>query len=65
MARNESAWVEKASACRTSAARPRKFASLRSHAADRSEAEALLRDLAFVFRATQAVRTAITGRAER
>ena len=63
MVRNESAWVKMPGDRRASAARPPQPAAIRRDpAACRPEAEALLRDLAFVFRTTRAVRQAITGR---
>ena len=58
MTLQESPWVEKcvgspAASGRRTTPRP---------ADDRAAAEALLRDMALVFRATEAVRRAITGR---
>ena len=57
MGRHHSAWTQK------TANRPAPRPTVRRFPAPgRPDAEALLRDLAFVFRATQQVRTAITGR---
>ena len=57
----ESPWVEKCVG-RPSAVPARRIDPRPGAAADRAAAEALLRDMALVFRATEAVRRAITGR---